>query len=783
MAVRSLVPRLVVGAVAALAAATTSPTPGAEAEPTSFSMRFPAYVSQVMAGPDGTIHVAGSASAPDLPASTTTPDVPVLGRLHYVTALAPDGTPRWTSYVAGWSAGSEWDPFGVPVLALGPDGSVWLASSGTVEVAGGLQPQPAGGTDGWILKFSKDGALQFATNLGGTGDDWVSGLAVRPDGDAIVVGTTTSSDFAPSPLTEPGFGAPHAFVLRVRADGSGFAFAGLLPAGTFGGGVALDAAGRAIVGGGTNSIEDMDLPSIVRLAAPGLREPRPAARPRIIPFVLRIADDGFLLDAASAAFIGAPGYDGNFALASVVVDADGSVLIGGTAGVARLSGDLSSVVSMWRFPRWRFANAIALHPDGRVLVLVTGRSGIPGPIDVLDSALHHVAAVGGLGGAPVGIAVHPDGSLVAGGGGEGTSFNEAWVPAGASDGFVTKRPLDGVRAASDVAVRAVASDTVEVSWAAGDAPERFEVERLLAHDEGYGVAIAATAAGDATSVRIGGLAPGESMRFRVVSLFASGVRTASSFASVKTPPVAPTNVVATAGPDGAVRVSWDTANGGATAYQLQRRIGTGPWLAWTDDWSWYGRLRVVHASASPVDDVVPEVADAVRYRVRAVTERSRTRWVESQPLIFGAALHVAQSAGRIGPVNDGIEFTVSGTISAAGSATPPAFDPAAQELRLLYGDAKSPSQFVLPAGDPGWSGAAGTWTWRAAGTLTQWTGDSAIVLDLAAGRFAAHLVSPQATFVQDSREVVFNVALGDLSGGDVRAWRGRTGRSPRLVLR
>lgn len=789
MAVPALVPRLAAAAASAvLAATTTSPTPGAEAESASFSMRWPADVGQVMAGPDGTIYVAGSTSTPNLPASTTTPVVPEFRSLHYVTALAPDGAPRWTSYVQGWSDSSQ-DPSRGWSLALGPDGAVWLAGSGAVEVASGLQPQPAGGSDGWIAKFSKDGALQFATNLGGSDADWVTGLAVRPDGDAIVVGTTASFDFAPSPPIDPGCCSLHAFVLRVRADGSGFAFAGLLPNLTFGGGVALDAEGRAIVAAGAGSADALEFPSLERLTATGLGLPDRDRLTVSVPFVLRVDHDGLVLDAASAAFVGAAGFlvgsgsSNAFTRLPVAVDADGSVILGGAACVARIAADLSSVVAVRSNPKRTAPLAIALHPDGRVLVRRTRGGWFAAPIDVLDRGLDRVATVDDFGGVSTAIAVHADGSLVAAGWGVGTSFRETYVPDWTTYSFIAKRPVDGVEAASDVTARAISSDTVEVSWVTGDVPERFDVERVF---DPYGVppvAFAGAAAGDAKSLRIGGLVPGGMVSFRVVSVFASGVRTASYAPYVTTPPLAPTNVVAASGANGHVQVSWDTANGSVTAYQLQRRIGSGPWLAWTDDWQWYGRQRVVDADASPVDDVVPDVAEPVRYRVRAVADRMRTAWVESPPLISGATLFVAQETGRIGPVDDGIEFTVRGTISAAGSATAAVFDPATQEFRLLYGDAKSPSQFVLPAGDPGWSGAAGTWTWRASDTLTQWIGDSAIVLDLAAGRFSAHLVSPRATFVQDSRVVVFNLGLGELSGGDVRAWRGRTGRQPRLVLR
>jgi hypothetical protein len=59
-----------------------------------------------------------------------------------------------------------------------------------------LQPAYAGGfSDGFVSKYASDGAVVFATYLGGSEADFVRGIAASADGDTFLLGGTQSPDF------------------------------------------------------------------------------------------------------------------------------------------------------------------------------------------------------------------------------------------------------------------------------------------------------------------------------------------------------------------------------------------------------------------------------------------------------------------------------------------------------------------------------------------------------------------------------------------------------------
>ena len=116
-----------------------------------------------------------------------------------------------------------------------------------------------------------DPVLNYASYLGGTGNDNASAVAVDPIGNTYVVGTTFSADFPTANALRPDFGeaicgvfvgafgrrnipCSHAFVAKLAADGSAvyLTFFGGDKAET-GTGVAVDSAGNVYVTGTTSS--------------------------------------------------------------------------------------------------------------------------------------------------------------------------------------------------------------------------------------------------------------------------------------------------------------------------------------------------------------------------------------------------------------------------------------------------------------------------------------------------------------------------------------------------
>jgi hypothetical protein len=131
-----------------------------------------------------------------------------------------------------------------------------------------VQAGPGGGKDAFIAEFSKAGALQFLTYLGGAGDETCNALTVDSAGNIYVIGSTTnSSAMGASNL----MGTVGAFQ-TANAGGSDFFVAKINPAATTMSGrlvwltllggtgddfadgrIAVDAAGEVVLSGTTQS--------------------------------------------------------------------------------------------------------------------------------------------------------------------------------------------------------------------------------------------------------------------------------------------------------------------------------------------------------------------------------------------------------------------------------------------------------------------------------------------------------------------------------------------------
>lgn len=150
-------------------------------------------------------------------------------------------------------------------------------SAGLIRIAGsttstdfpvsGNAPQKTyggGARDGVIVAFETEGDFDnWATYLGGSGDDQVRGLRFDPAGHLHFAGTTSSADFPvrlaatePTPQSNYGGGASDGFMGRIQIGKTGFGvFEGVFPSLTFVGGGEEDgflAAGFAVDGAGAS---------------------------------------------------------------------------------------------------------------------------------------------------------------------------------------------------------------------------------------------------------------------------------------------------------------------------------------------------------------------------------------------------------------------------------------------------------------------------------------------------------------------------------------------------
>lgn len=179
-------------------------------------------VSQVMVDGSGNAYLRGQTSSPDFPvtAGAFDPTYPAhASGVGFVLKVGATGSQLlYSTFV----------PFGIIAAALGPGGAVYTAGYGwgAPTTPGAFQ---SGMHNVYVAGLNAAGtALNFATYLGGSNQDYATAMAVDSQGNAIVTGYTTSLDF---PVTlgsyQPAFptGASSAgFVAKLNTTGTALVF-------------------------------------------------------------------------------------------------------------------------------------------------------------------------------------------------------------------------------------------------------------------------------------------------------------------------------------------------------------------------------------------------------------------------------------------------------------------------------------------------------------------------------------------------------------------------------
>jgi uncharacterized protein (TIGR03437 family) len=143
-------------------------------------------------------------------------------------------------------------------------GNVYVAgltySSDFPVTAGAFQTKFGGTCDAFVTKFGSDGAMLWATFLGGILDDWATGIALDGAGNVLVTGWTRSANFPlanaiQSTLDNGASDDYDAFVAKLDPTGSKLLYSTFLGGAADDGaaGIAVDASGNAYVAGTSNS--------------------------------------------------------------------------------------------------------------------------------------------------------------------------------------------------------------------------------------------------------------------------------------------------------------------------------------------------------------------------------------------------------------------------------------------------------------------------------------------------------------------------------------------------
>ena len=134
---------------------------------------------------------------------------------------------------------------------------------------------------GWIraMKTNAQGAMLAAFQFGGTGTDTAAAIGVDPQGDVVIVGSTTSTDFPVTVSLVPGIMPSAAFVVKLDSGLTRIIASTLLggtrvapscsACGTVANAVAFDSSGDVYVAGGTAAQDFPVTPGAYQITPPG----------------------------------------------------------------------------------------------------------------------------------------------------------------------------------------------------------------------------------------------------------------------------------------------------------------------------------------------------------------------------------------------------------------------------------------------------------------------------------------------------------------------------------
>lgn len=194
----------------------------------------------------------------------------------FVSRIDPSGpTLEYSTYLGGFQEDAP------NAIAVGPSGSTAICgvteSQGFPTSVGAFDTHldfPADGSEGFVAKIDPSGTfLEYSTFLGSTGDDSIRSIAMSPNGEVTVAGSTLWSDYPTTDgVLQPNAASPVGGGLvatRLAADGKSLVWSTYLPVATSkmalrpdGSLVLAGAAGASGLPTGTGAFQTTIAPSI-----------------------------------------------------------------------------------------------------------------------------------------------------------------------------------------------------------------------------------------------------------------------------------------------------------------------------------------------------------------------------------------------------------------------------------------------------------------------------------------------------------------------------------------
>ena len=129
----------------------------------------------------------------------------------FLVKFNANGAPIWHQIVGGTGDDYFTD------LAVLSDGSIVAAGYSNSAADGRLTDGTNGGYDGLLVKFDQTGSMQWNTQIGGTGNDYLNAVALQTDG-IVCAGRTQSG--ATGDLTDPTNGSDEALLIKTSTTGT-----------------------------------------------------------------------------------------------------------------------------------------------------------------------------------------------------------------------------------------------------------------------------------------------------------------------------------------------------------------------------------------------------------------------------------------------------------------------------------------------------------------------------------------------------------------------------------
>ncbi len=266
----------------------------------------------------------------------------------FVTEVAAGGTGIVYSTYLGGTGTDEGES-----VAVDAAGRAYVSGTTTSAAFPGtstslVQSTPGGDFDGFVTELAAGGtAILSSTYLGGTGFDAAGSIALDATGNVYLAGATASTDFpgvsAHSAQSTNG-GVADGFVAEIAAGWTGLVYATYLGGGAEDHtvGLAVDAAGRAVVAGTTRSTDFPVTPNAIQTSHAGGDTD---------VFVSWIQPGGAFL--ATSSYLGGAGNDVGQGLA---LDRTGNVYVTGVTTSPAFPGTASSTIQ----PQYLIADAFAV---------------------------------------------------------------------------------------------------------------------------------------------------------------------------------------------------------------------------------------------------------------------------------------------------------------------------------------------------------------------------------------------------------------------------------------